>query len=225
MERSRGGPHPAVRQVFHTGGAMNRRPLILVAMLMLLAGCAHTVKVPLHPMLDTAAPQANALSSVRPALVVAQGRFTDSRTDTTMLAMFQQGPHTFNLYGDRPMSQVLNEGLQALFTRAGHKWVTGGDAQVRVDAQLLSMSAARNAGFVAVGASSAVQVKLDFFDVRQGKQVYTQVYNGSDKRSQAMIGLMSMVNSSINQSIVNCLEEVGRDEQLAAALRAMNPLP
>lgn len=204
---------------------MKRRPLILLATLLLLAGCAHTVKVPLHPSFDSTAPQANALSSVRPALSVAEGGFTDSRSDTTKLATFQQGAHTFNLYGDRPVSQALSEGLQSLFTRAGHQWSKGGDAQVRVDVQLLSFSAARNAGFVAVGASSALQVKLDVFDAKQGKQIYSQVYNGSDKRSQALVGLMSMVNSSINQSIVNCLEEVGRDERLAVALRALNAAP
>lgn len=204
---------------------MNRASLWILGAALLAAGCAHTVKVPLRPAFDGGVAESAVLASIRPALVVQPGRFTDSRGDTSKLAMFKQGVHTFNLYGERPMGDVLFEGLAVVFSRAGHTLGGSAEPQLRVDITLLSVQAARNAGMVAVGASSAVQIKLDFEDVRAGRPVYSGIYNGTDKRSRAMVGTMGMVNASIDQSILNCLNEVGKDDRLATTLRTLSSAP
>ncbi len=204
---------------------MNRARLWILGVALLAFGCAHTVKVPLRPAFDTGVAESSALKSVQPPMRFRSGKFTDSRGDTTKLAMFQQQMHTYNLYGERPMSEVLFEGLGVLISRADHRWNEGAEPQVQVDVVLLSVQAARNAGMIAVGASSSVQVKLDFVDPRANRILYSGIYNGSDKRSQAMIGLMGMVRASIDQSILNCLNEAGKDEKLAEALRSLSTAP
>lgn len=189
--------------------------------LALLAGCAHTVRMPLQPSFESGVTESKALATVRPALRVGRGEFTDSRTDTTRLATFQQAIHTFNLYADRPMQDVLAEGLGVVLTRAGHTFPASAEPQVVVNTTLLSVQAARNAGMIAVGASSSVQVKLDFVEMPSRRLIHSGVYNGSDKRSQALVGLMGMVRASLDQSIINCMNEVGADEKLASALRGL----
>ncbi len=204
---------------------MRRFGLWILGAGLLVAGCAHTVNVPLQPAFQTGIAKSSALESVRPPVPFGAGSYRDGRADTTKLAMFEQGPHKFTLYGMRPMRDVLFEGLGTLLTHAGHSWGDSLPPQVRVDATLLNMQAARNAGMIAVGASSSVQVKFDFTDARTHQLLYSGIYNGSDKRSQAMIGLMSMVNASIDQSILNCVNEVGKDEKLAAALATVGKTP
>lgn len=204
---------------------MNRSRLFLLGVALLASGCAHTVNMPLRPAFDAGVAESGALGSLRPALRIRAGTFTDSRADTTKLAMFQQAMHTYNLYGERPMREVLFEGLGVLISRAGHQWNSGGEPQVQVDMTLLSVQAIRNAGMVAVGASSSVQIKLDFVDPRDNRTLYSGIYNGSDKRSQAMVGFMGMVRASLDQSIVNCINEAGKDEKLVLALRPLTTPP
>ncbi len=204
---------------------MKRTWPMWVGAVLLVSGCAHTVHVPLNPSFQSGLSKTNALVSVRPPVTVGAGRYSDARPDTSKLAMFKQQMHTYNLYGDRPVSQVVFQGLHTLFTDAGHTWNDAADAPLRLDVQLLSVQASRNAGMIAVGAESAIQIKLDVMDARQNRVLYTQIYNGTDKRSQALVGFMGMVRASINQSILNCVNEVGKDEKLAAALTATNARP
>lgn len=182
--------------------------------------CTHRV-----PVMLSASPASDALSngelaSVRPALVFRRGSFADKRADTTKLAMFKQGVHTYNLHAERPVQDALFDGIGALLTGAGHRWADADTAAaIRIDLQLLNLQASRNAGLINVGASSSIQLRLDFADARTGQAIYSEIYNGTDERARAMIGLMSMVRESLNASVVNALTTIGRDPKLAAALR------
>jgi len=195
---------------------MNRAFAILA--LGALAACTHHVDVELRPDYPTGVKE-SVLTSVRPAVSFARGGYADKRGDTTMLATFKQGVHTYNLFGQRPASDALFEGVQILVERAGHTWVPGDSGQVRIDLQLLGMEANRNAGLFEVGASSKVQIKLDFVDRATGRLIYSDVYNGADQRSKALIGGMGMVKASLDGSIINCINQVGADSRLVDALR------
>lgn len=198
---------------------MRLTALYLTASLSLIA-CTHRAPMALTTPAPASLSSSNELTAIRPALSFRRGGFSDRRPDTTKLATFKQGVHTYNLDGERPIQDALFDGLGVLLTTAGHRWV-GADsaADVRVDLQLMSIQAARNAGLVRVGATSSLQVKLDFVDERAGRLLYSDVYNGTDERSRAMIGLMGMVSESIDACIVNALNAVGKDAKLAAALQ------
>ena len=89
---------------------------------------------------------------------------------------------------------------------------------MKVNLEFISIQAARNAGFINVGASSMIQIRLDFVEAATDQAIYSQVYSGQDERSQALIGLMDMVRASVDDSMINCFQSVGDDEGLARAL-------
>lgn len=202
------------------------RQMIVVALFaFIFVGCSHTVKVALRPNFDADLPKENQLVTVKPAVGFVQGKFSDKRSDTSKLTTFKQGVHTFNLYEERPLDEAFFEGLKALFTHAGHTWADSGEAAVRVDLQMLNFQASRSAGLVKVGANSSVQIKLDFVNAKTGNVIYAQIYNGVDKRARSMVGTMGMVKESIDASIIDCVENVGSDEALAAALKNSKSAP
>jgi len=202
---------------------MTRSGLLLLPLCLVFAACTHHVDVALRPEYQTALAPAAELATVTPPLAFVQGDFTDRRPDTTRLATFKQGMHTYNLFGERPIQDALFEGLHTLFTSAEQRWDEPGadPSDVRVNLELMNVQADRNAGVINVGATSSIQVKLDFLDAQDGQLIYSEVYNGTDKRTRALIGLMGMVRQSIDASIVNCLNAVGADAKLAAALRRL----
>jgi hypothetical protein len=191
--------------------------LAALAAFAVTAGCTHNVNVALAPDYGTGIIANNALAAVRPPQQFRRGQFADRRADTTRLASFKQGVHTYNMRAERRPQDALYDGVRALLVQSGHTWSDTGMAGVRVDLQLLSVEASRNAGLVRVGANSRIQIKLDFVSP-DGRVLHTDIYNGTDDRSQALIGLMGLVRASIDASLVNCLNAVGSDTRLAAAL-------
>ena len=204
---------------------MPRRFLATLAAAVTLTACTHTVRLALQPQFDPGLGPASTLAAARPAVHALAGQYADKRADTTMLASFKQGVHTYNLYGERPIRDALFDGLRALFVRAGHTWGDSAGARVRVDVELLNVQASRNAGLVSVGANSSIQMKVDFVEIPTGRTVYSEIYNGTDKRSQALVGFMGMVKGSLDQSIINCIKSIGDDAKLADALRQLGTPP
>jgi hypothetical protein len=117
------------------------------------------------------------------------------------------------------VADALYEGLNAAVTASGHKWSDPPYGDVKVNISFLSLQAARNAGFVMVGATSAIQIKVDFIDAKKSEPIYTNIYSGNDERNQAMIGLMGMVKDSIDASIIRCIQSIVDDADLAKALK------
>jgi hypothetical protein len=196
-----------------------RRAWVVLGVCGVLVGCTHSVKMELQPDYARLLAKPEALTAVRPARTFVPGTFVDKRADTTRMTTFKQGVHTYNLYAQRPLSDVVFDGMREMVTQAGHQWTGGSVHPVRVDAQLLNLQAARNAGLVNVGATSSIQLRFDFVDVESGRLLHSEVYNGTDERTRALIGVMSMVKASVDQSIVNCIAAVGNDTRLAEALR------
>ncbi len=191
----------------------------LVLAILVLTSCTHKVYVSLQPPYDVGLVTENALSSIQPAIKFFKGKFEDKRADISKLTSFKQEVHSFNLYGKRPVEDAIFEGLQKLVTGSGHEWTDSETAEVRIDLQLLNVQSRRNAGFVKVSASSSIQIKLDFVNPKTDEVVFSDVYNGTDDRGRAMIGLMDMVKKSIHAAIVNCINNVGKDSDLAKALK------
>ena len=203
---------------------MRRASVLLMTALIsvLIYGCTHNVSVPLRPSYQTSLVQGNSLAKVKPPLQFTKGKFTDKRLDTTVLSSFKQQVHTYNLRAERPVDEALFEGLSTMLKNSGHNWSETDPKNVRIDMQLLNIQASRNAGFVEVTASSRLQVKLDFVNAATGDPIYSEVYTGKDDRGRALLGLMDMVIESIDASIVDLVNKVGNDEQLATTLRKIN---
>jgi hypothetical protein len=193
----------------------------VIALAVLVAACTHTVTFKLKPDFGAGVSKQTALSQVQPGIKFALGKVADKRADISKLSTFKQGAHTFNVFGARPIEEVVAEGLGKLFTFSGHEWVDASAAEVRVDLQILSVSTGRNAGFVTVGASSGIQIKLDFVDMKTSQTLFSEIYNGKDERERAMVGTMSMVEESMNAAIVNCINAVGKDSDFAKALKKL----
>jgi len=191
---------------------------VIVAMSLAAVGCVHNVNVALRPDYGAGIRSGQALAMVTPGAVFYRGEFSDKRPDPTKLASFQQGVHTYNLTEERPMADALFEGLKAEFAASKQRWSETATGDVKVNLTFLSMSAARNAGFVKVGASATIQMKADFVNAKTGDVIYSNVYSGNDARDQAMIGLMGLVKSSIDAAILRCVQSVGDDAALAKAL-------
>lgn len=193
--------------------------MVFLFALILIVGCTHTVDVPLLPDFNSNVYSDNELSNIKPAIKFVKGKFSDKRAEIGKLATFKQQVHTYNLYAERPIDEALFEGLAVLITLSDHKWIEKETGEVQIDLQLLSVQASRHAGFVNVGATSSIQIKLDFIDQKTDDIIYSQVYNGTDERQQALIGLMDLVIKSIDASIIDCINSVGDDESLARALK------
>lgn len=195
------------------------KKLLPFFLIILLAGCTHKVYLSLMPDYDSEVVASNELTDISPAIKFVKGDFEDKRAAVSMYASFKQDVHTFNLFAERPVEEAIFDGLAVMIDKSGQSWSESGEGQVKINMQLLSTTATRNAGFVSVGASSAIQIKLDFLNNSTGALLYSQIYNGTDDRSQAMVGLMDMVKKSIDASIINCINQVAGDKNLSTALK------
>ena len=198
---------------------INKLVIIPVIMVLFFVGCTQTVLVPLTPYYPTGIFSATELASFDTPLQFIKGDFEDKRADASMYATFKQQAYTYQLFTERPVEEVIYNGLAVMLKQAGHSWSDDEAGQIKVNLQLLSTTASRNAGMVMVGATSSIQIKLDIIDNNSSNLVYSQIYNGNDERSQAMIGLMDMVKESVDASIINCIYNVSNDTLLTQALK------
>lgn len=198
---------------------MRKKVFALALVLVFVAACTHRVDIAMRPDFKTQLQKGHELPNVTPAIAFCKGEFIDKRTDPTKLASFKQGVHSYELFEERPVADALFEGLNAAITSSGHTWSETPYGDVKVNISFLSLQAARNAGFVMVGATSAIQIKADFVDAKKGDSIYSTVYSGNDERNQAMIGLMGMVKDSIDASIIRCIQSIVDDADLAKALK------
>lgn len=196
---------------------MRYRKISALALLLVLAGCTHTVNMALRTDFNAHLRGQNDLAGVSPSITFSQGEFSDRRPPGPYLTTFKQGVHTYNLVEERPIEDALFQGLEALVVSSGHEWSeTGGS--VKVNLEFVNFQAARNAGFINVGATSMVQIRLDFVEATTDETIYSQIYVGQDERTQALIGLMDMVRASVDGSMISCIQSVGDDEALVRAL-------
>lgn len=194
----------------------------LFCCLFLLTNCAHTVSVPLKPNFEENLTKENTLSTIRPSITFLKGNFVDERADKSKLTTFKQQVHTYDLFPERPVDEVIFDGMQSLISNSGHMFNISGPANVRVDITLLNIQAARNTEMFEVTASSKIQLKIDFIDPESNYLIYTDIYNGTDDRGRAMVGTIDMVFESIDAAIINCINNVGKDGNLASALKKYN---
>lgn len=198
---------------------MRRNLIFLILILVVLAGCTHTVNVALRPNFGATLQPGNELSNVEPAIQFFKGEFADKRPDPSSLARFKQGLHSYTLYEERSVEEALFEGFGVLIETSGHKWSSTEEGEVKVNIEFINLTAARAAGLIEVSATSGIQIKVDFLDAKTGDMIYTNIFSGADNRKQALIGLMGMVKDSIDWSIVKCIQSVGDDAGLSSALK------
>jgi len=192
--------------------------IIPVILILFITGCTHTTRVLLTPDYPAGIFSAAELASLDKSVQFIKGDFEDKRADTSVYATFTQQIHTYQLIALMPVEDAIYHGISVMLKQAGHSLSDNNEGQIKINLQLLSSRASRNAGLVSVGATSSIQIKLDFIDSISDKLIYSQIYNGNDERSQAMIGLMDMVEKSIDASIIDCIYNVANDKLLTQAL-------
>ncbi len=197
---------------------MKKQLLLVVVALVFIGACTHRVDIVLRPDFKAMLQKGNELTKVTPALQFFKGDYTDKRTDPKLLTTFQQGPDRYNLFGERPMADAIYEGLRAALTASGQTWNEGNEGEVKLNVTFVNLSAARSLRFFKVGAESTIQVMVDFVNGKTGDTIFTNIYSGTDKRHQALIGLMGMITDSIDASIVRCIQSVVDDAELVKAL-------
>jgi uncharacterized lipoprotein YajG len=203
---------------------MKRIILILFMFLLSIGGCTYTVKAPLVPVFDTNNYLKNKLSTVKPAITFIQGNFTDKRTDSDILATYKRSYQTYKFYGERPIDEVLFEGLNVLMTSSGHEWADINDGEIKIDLELLRVQVSfHEPEFTLIAeASSNIHIKLDFIDPSTNDVIYTKIYQGTNASKGSIVYIDYYVTDfailSIDASIVDCINNVGEDESLAQAL-------
>ena len=107
--------------------------------------------------------------------VIRSGRIRGQAPNPTQLATFKQQMHTYNLYEERPIADALYEGLRAAVTASNQMWADSTAGDVKVNLTFINLQAARNSGMVSVGATSSIQIKADFLNVKTGNVIYSNI--------------------------------------------------
>jgi uncharacterized lipoprotein YajG len=198
---------------------MRKKVFALALVLVFVAACRPRIPIVMRPNFKAQLQKGHELPNVTPAILFCKGEFTDKRPDMTKLASLSSDMVTYDLYEERPVADVLFEGLSAAVTASGHKWSDVPDGEVKVNISFLSLKVAESEGLVVVATMSAIQVNIDFVDAKKGDMIYTNVFRGNDERSPLVMSFMRKVTDSIDASIIRCIQSVVDDAELAKALK------
>ena len=202
---------------------MIRAAVVPALILVAAVACTHRVEVVLAPPYGLSSSArtepSRRLSSVRPPIVFRPGTFADKRPDTTRLASWQHGFHTYRVVSKVAVSTFVLDGLGHVFRDAGHVWADSGT--IRVDVEVLSIGAAMYAGFTTVGGASHMSIRLVFADVATNAVIYDGTYKGifdEDFGIEAVVPVVK-INRALENAIADCVQRVSVDTLLIAALQ------
>lgn len=201
---------------------MKKFMLIFVLFGLFGVGCTHNLNVTLQPHYEMVLSPKNQLAKLERKLVLSQGVFVDNRSDTSSLVVVKKSGHTYNFHEKPPAEVVFYEELKYLMTSSGHKWQAVDESDVKIDLTFMTCNAEAKTGWVFVGATSSLQLKLDFIDRKTDSLIYSSTYSDNGMYRQPMGGIVkNMVMNAIHRSIIKCINDVGDDRRLADALAEM----
>ena len=192
-------------------------PCFIIALAFAAWGCTHTEHILLEPDYSEMVNE-NTRLNMLDTLSFAPGRFSERNTGHDWFISFDKSRNTFNIYLERPIGEVLFDGVAALVCQSGHIWSTTDSSSFLIRVRLVDASAAIEDRFLWIAAPAAIEIALDFVERKSGNIVYTQLYQGNAEQTRFW-GSLSFLGDSIGEAIVNCIREVGADEELVNALR------
>jgi hypothetical protein len=200
----------------------------ITAFAVITLACSHRLEVTLTPpfglapVADTLPRGARRLSSVRPTVTFRPGTFADQRSDTTILATWQRGFHTYRVVTKQRLSHLVFDGLAHVVRSAGHTWADSGT--IRVDVEVLSTGAALYAGFTTVGGAAHMRMRLVFFDVPAQRPIYSATYKGEFDEDFGVEAVVSVyrISRALENAIAACTQRVAADTLLAGVLWRIN---
>jgi hypothetical protein len=198
---------------------MKKLILLFVLFGFLGVGCTHNWNVVLQPNYERVLSPDNQLTKLERKLVFGQGAFADNRSDTSSLVVVKKSGHTYKFHEKPSAEVVFYDELKYLMTSSGHKWLAVDESDVKIDLTFMACNAEAKTGWVFIGATSSLQLKLDFIDTKTNSLIYSSTYSGNGMYRQAMAGLWkNMAMNAIHRSIIKCINDVGDDRRLADAL-------
>lgn len=193
-----------------------RRAAVLTALAVGLLGfwnCSTRVGrtfVGLKPNYGQSLPATTSLHSLRKPFAFCRGDFIDKRGTGSQLGRYQRELAVNIIETRDEPGEVLFQGLQALFTGAGHQWTGEVAGDLQLDLRLLATMAEATKS-MSPTFSTAVQIQLDFVEVRTQQVVYKGTYKGEDVRGRSF-------EASFATSFERCIAAVGTDPYLVERL-------
>lgn len=190
---------------------MKKLAVFFVLISLILCSCSHVEKVTIKANPENIITK-TVLKEISPPLRFTRGKYEDKRADFSYLAKWSEGMNTWTLYEDTPIEDVIFDGLKTLFFNSGLAWVNKDSSEIIINVTLLGVVTIRTPKFFSEEINSGIQIKLDFIYAASGKQIYSNIYNGTNE-DQGFI-IMSDIEKSINESLINCINSVGMDKEL-----------
>ncbi len=187
--------------------------LSIFGAMILLVRCSipiQRVEVDLYPNFVEYSKKENALSMIQSTIAFSMGDFVDKRLDTTNLATYRRELNTYCVYAKRPVDATIFKGIKSLITLSGHEWVDKGPAEIQVNLRLLNAHADRTSTLGRY--SSGIQIRLDFVNTSTDEIIYSGTYKGIYNKGWTIV-------ESIETSIINCVNSIGMDKELAKILK------
>ncbi|MCL5991864.1 MAG: hypothetical protein M1419_07155 [Bacteroidetes bacterium] len=190
---------------------MKKFVILLLSISLILCSCSHVENVTIKADPEKIITK-TVIKEITPPLKFARGKYEDKRADFSYLAKWSEGMNTWTLYEETPIEDVIFDGLRTLFMHSGLAWVNKDSSEIIINVTLLGVVAIRTPKIFSEEIISSIQIKLDFVSSASGKQIYSNIYNGTNEDYGFII--MSDVEKSINESLINCINSIGLDKGL-----------
>lgn len=189
---------------------------IIVVSLGLLSGCAFG-DAHLNIAYDKEKAIAGPLSSVVSQPVVV-GEFTDKRPETSMIGYKRNGygQHTADIKPKKPVSEIIQETVGAVFEKGGHSLTEEGQIELSGDIKTFWFDA--KVGFWTVEFMGNTAIHLVVKDVSNSTVIYEQDYRGAYTEESAA-GLEGTWERVLNGALSKMAENISLDVDLADALK------
>ena len=163
--------------------------LIIVLVLLILTGCSHTELVRFTPnyseLYNTRDYKAtdNKLKELKTKLMFCKGKYSSGKKDSDPLASTQLTLfHSYNFYPNRPLNEILFEGIKNLIEKSGHLWdTTATKNDIRVDVKYLSFGIPDHySEMIGYDAQTMISVRIEFYDNNKNILIYGNNYYGTN---------------------------------------------
>jgi len=188
------------------------RFIAVTAIVIMFAGCTHTIKSSEIPLLQTGSP----LKGIKPK-TFAFKEFRDARgTDASLVGQVEAS----KLRLDQPAATVVATAIKKELERSGHTCLVDSPevkANFVIEGVVFKYWFALNSKVFSVKGTGNVAVKLTISAISDDKKVLTKSYEGEYQLSRG--GLSKYLWEEIlNQALLTMIKEISTDPELIAFL-------
>ena len=142
------------------------------------------------------------------------GDFIDKRSDTTNLGAYNRDMYDYSFRTKQSLGNLIFKGLEKLLLNSEQQWLEPNAADIRIDLRLLNTNTEINQS-LSGKYHVALQVRLDFIEIKSAKVIYYGIYKGADSESDS-------VAAGFDTAIIQCINLVGQDKDLGKVLSKLN---